>query len=381
MFESIKIILALIGALVTIVAGVLTILRILRKKEIFLPNLRLSIPWMDWPQDLPKKSRKLKPSIVVIAPEKKLNNPIIYPLLLGLEVPAKGEAIKNVRIMLEYNQAYLIDNPMLEEIVQFEPSIIKTDLRAKEIKVMVPSMTKDEVKKHLEQREVAVIGDQAQVVYEIPLLRKGEKLVCQDFILLPGLKKPDPFQNHPGGFQNILKLMQKMRNLNDYFLVNIWIHAENHPEIKTSVAVLNLVRKTGYQESLRDFVTCLWFGEFPKPGRYFTGGFLNNWILKKLNYTGRLNSKITKVEMGIIYGFKNRQIRTMARRTFSLFPIEDTDCEIFTFETPNCDYYNLPSSVTNFSTMWSWLGLPKKPTFRAKQKAAELKGNEGNKRI
>ena len=189
--------------------------------------------------DIPKKYRKQLPSILALAPEKPTPHPLIVYLFVGIENKGK-EALKNVRLVLEYKKQYLMDNELLKSIVQIEPTVIKSHNKPDTVTLLKSRIKDEEMEKALERREVAEFGEVAQVSCEIPVIRPGEGVIFYDLLLLRG-QGPDNFKGlgfGDAGFQNILTLLRDIKSLKDYFVVSILAFAENHEKLHSKLSVL-----------------------------------------------------------------------------------------------------------------------------------------------
>lgn len=363
MLNSINSIATVIGVLIGIIAALLSILVMIRKKHFASPKIGLSIgPSDPSGADVPKKYRKQLPSIMAIIPDKPTKHPLLSFLFVGLENRGK-ESLKNVRLVLEYKKRYLVDNKLFESVSQIEPTVVKSRTEPDTALLIESQLSDEDVKKALTRREVVVFGQRAQISYEIPIVRQGEGVVFSDLLLLRG-EGPDDFKELPtgeGGFQNILRALRKIKTLEDYFLVSILAFAENHEKIQSELSVLRFSSGTKPDTALLlPFIKALWFGEIPRPGIYFSDR-LSFWVLRKLNRVGRLSHKLVKDELGILILAEIAEIRTKKKQTFAVELAEVSAGQYFTVSSPNCDYYALPNHVNSNETLRAWLGIPDKP--------------------
>jgi len=368
MLTSLNSIFSVIGVLIGIVAALLSILVMVRKKHFASPKLSLNIGPDPSKAEVPRKYRKQLPTIMAIIPEKPTRHPLISFLPLSLENRGK-EALKNVRLMLEYKTQYLVNNELLRAVSQIEPTAFKSRYEPKKA-LFLESLSDEDMKKIIERREVSTFGKGAQMSYEVPIIRPGERIIFYDLFLLRG-RGPDDFKglsSGEGGFQNILPALRKIKTLEDYFVVDILTFAENHEKIHSKLSVLRFSSGTKPDTALlTPFIKALWFGEWPRPGLYFDDR-VSLWVLRKLNRVGRLSHGFFKDELGILSFPEIAEIRTKKKQTFAVEVPEISEGQYFAVSSPNCDYYDLPDHVNSYETLLAWLGIPDRPFFQRKGK-------------
>jgi hypothetical protein len=275
--------------------------------------------------------------------------------------------------MLEYKQKYLINNQLLSSILQFEPAIIRPQNEPNTAYLLKSRLEPEDIKRIIELREVSEFAGRAQVVYDVPIIRPGEKIILYDFLLLKG-SGPDNFEGMGfgnGGFQSILARLRKIKTLKDYFAINVWTLAENHDKRNSKFAVARFSNGPEFDEDLKSFGMTFWFGEWPQ-GFYFSDRF-GTWLLRKLNRIGRLSHSIFKHELGILTYAEVALIRTKKKKTYALEAPEISQIQYFTTLTPNCDYYDLPNDVNDFKTLMTWMGFS--PIFSKNKKKEPDYGN------
>lgn len=306
---------------------------------------------------------------MAIIPEKPTPHPFLAFLFVGLENQGK-EALKNVRLVLEYKKQYLADNQLLQSVSQFEPTVIQSRYEPNTAFLLKPQRKVRDLRKTLERREVVKYGEMAQISCEIPIIRPGEGVMFSDLLLLRG-QGPDDFKGLEfvdEGFQNILTSLREIKSLKDYFVVSILAFAENHEKAHSRLSVLRFSNGTDPEEAFDRFMKALWFGEKPLSGYYFSNR-IALWIRRKRNTVGRLSQKIIKDEIGIITFPEVALVRTKMGQAFAMEVPDISQGRCFKITSPNCDYYALPRHVNNFKTLWAWMGIPDKPfkLFRRKK--------------
>lgn len=361
MLESFKSLIAIIASLLGIIGGILTVFVVLRRRQLARPSLRLFVGAIGEESGVPKKFRKQLPSIMAIIPRTSLIHPLVTYLILGLENQGK-EALRNVRLVLEYKKQYFIDNALLTSILQFEPTVLDSSDDSNVAYSVHSQVREEEFKEVMKWRKSIVHGDVAQISYEIPMIRPGEGVGLYDLLLLKG-RGADNFQGlgfGDEGFQNILQLLREIKSIKDYFAISIFVFAENHEKIKSRLSVLRFSDGTDLEEALSKFREAVWLGKLPRSGWYYSDP-LGSWIRRKKKRIGRGNRHLLKTELGFVLVPEIAKITSQRSQSFGLAIPELSQVDFFLLNMPNCDYYNLPTDVDSFQAMMKWLGTSSEP--------------------
>jgi hypothetical protein len=158
MLNSFDSLIAVIGVLIGIIAALLSILVMIQKKQFSSPNLIISLGLYDLSgAGVPRKYRKQLPSMLVIIPQKPTRHPLIFPLFVKIENRGK-EALKSVRLVLEYKREYLLNNELFKSITQIEPAVLQSHQESPTTIRVESKLSEEEVKRALERREVSEFG-------------------------------------------------------------------------------------------------------------------------------------------------------------------------------------------------------------------------------
>ena len=265
-----------IAAIFAIFGGVLTVIVFIRKKQFATPTLRFTVgPSMHVSDELPRRHRKRPVSIIAYSADDTGSFPVIIPMIYSLENRGK-EALRNLRLLIEYNKSFVMDNELLRSVTKFEPAVLSVK---KDHLVVMRGATDEEIRKISERREVQVFGDRAQVSYEISLIRPGESIVlCDTLMLQPrqicGL---DGLGFGDKGFANILEQLRKIEGLHNFFVLNVWMFAENHEKKKQGIPFTPV----GGGDSLMGWtarqIWCAMVADAPLPGLIIRGRF-RRWM-------------------------------------------------------------------------------------------------------
>ena len=354
-------ILKVIAALFTIVLGSVTLFIIFRKRQFARPNLKLIVGWNSPPDEIPRQFRRLPVTLMVLAPSRELRQPLMAYLLLCLKSTTR-ETVRNVRVSIEYPQKYLVDNQLFASLAEFKPTIV-ADLSDSEHAVIVRSgLTKDQFEKALEAREVTVFDGRAQVTFEFPLVRPGEWFIVYDILLLPG-SGPEGIEKlgfGDSGFKNILELIRGVSTLLDYFVINIFVYAENHERLNQKVSFLRFASEADADIDLPKFGNALWLGATPQGGIYFMSPFYR-WLAHRMKWIGRTSKNVHRSELGLARFPPVARIETHSGATFMKELPEKARQQYFQLNVPNCNYFELPEQVTDGDALMKWLGVPKTP--------------------
>ena len=360
-----------IAAIFAIFGGVLTVIVFIRKKQFATPTLRFTVgPSMHVSDEFPRRHRKRPVSIIAYSADDTGSFPVIIPMIYSLENRGK-EALRNLRLLIEYNKSFVMDNELLRSVTKFEPAVLSVK---KDYLAVMRGATDEEIRKISERREVQVFGDRAQVSYEIPLIRPGESIVlCDTLMLQPrqicGL---DGLGFGDKGFANILEQLRKIEGLHNFFVLNVWIFGENHEKKIWKFSFLRFSTGVDFKAGLQEFGKALWLGETPKSGCYLHDP-ISGFLLQKFGIIGRTSPDIYKSERGVMVFPKLEKIRSNSRKTYLVENLEQSSVQDFVIGTPNCDYFSLPEHVDNFENLRQWLGLA--PLSIPRPKRAQGKKN------
>ncbi len=358
MIELLKLILGLIAAAVGIIGTVLSILLIIRKKQLDKPNLIFSFkPPEGSPSDIPpRRLKKSLLSFIAFAPQDDYSEPLIE--LLRFTVVNRGkETLKNVRIMLEYDKHFLVDNKLLESLCRFKPSAKKLEGNSK-VAIIKPSLTDQEVEELLDKREVAFGDNRAQVSYEIPIVRPGEGLLLYDMLIfrkgiISGIENLG-FGDE--GFAHIIKLIRNIKGISNFLVINAWAFSENYEKLNKKLFIVRFAFGVKLDEVLNELGRAFWLGEYPKAGRYFYD-IITGIVLRKLKYIGRLSRHFTKQQLGLMVFSKHTEIIDSKAKIYSLPFHDNQEVAYYSIEIPNCDYFCIPSNIDNSKKLIEWLGV------------------------
>ena len=129
-------------------------------------------------------------------------------------------AAKNVQIRLEYPAENIVDE---KSLLEFKGSVAFIELKS--------SYTKNPERDYFQNRELNVVGDKAQVCFNISLLRPGEKIIMYEIFKIKntiGDKTNHPIITTPSFRpEETIKELLKIDNFLDYFKIKIFIYAEN----------------------------------------------------------------------------------------------------------------------------------------------------------
>jgi len=383
MIELLKSLLGLISVVLGIIVASLTILLVIRKKQFAKPELSFSfkLPSGSVSDEPPKYLRNLPISFIAIIPQERCSEPFVGWLLFLISNKGK-EALRNVRIVLEYDKRFMIENRLMKSLCSFKPTIQKIENQKGKLSATIVKsrLTSQEIKKYIDGRDVSMVRDRAQIAYNITLVRPGEDLVCCDPLLfrkglITGI---DSLGFGDDGFAHIVKRIHDITTIQNFLVINAWAYAENHEKINKKVCVMRMASGIKPDGVLIEFGKTLWFGDFPKAGWYYYD-IISGILLRKLKRIGRQNKELIKSELGLMEFVEHVRIQTARGKNYCVQIPDQSEIQYFAIKAPNCDYFNLPSQIDNFEKLMQWLGsVYAFPTKRKKSNKNGLKGSGYN---
>lgn len=287
-----------------------------------------------------------------------MRHPFLAHFIYGIENPST-DAVKDVRITLEYSSGYFIENKLLASIAKLEPAVVgPIETGAETVAVVRRSLDDAKIADVLKERTAVVIGGRAQVSFNIPVVRPGECLLLHD-ILLFDKRRIEGVTNlgfGGDGFERIVSRMRQVGSLKNYLVMNVFVHAENTSRVNAKISVLRLTTTAPPGEAVNAFGTALWLGRLPAPGWYWSD-IIGNWILRRLGHIGSYGQKVWREELGVMIFPRVANIRTPPGREFALEVPDMGEMQWFSLKTPNCNYFELPAHVTSHGELMEWLGF------------------------
>lgn len=161
----------IIASLISIIVGVLTIIIIRRRKQLTIPKMSFKVG--PFPvESIPKKIRYRKSIIKSVFFVNEFRSSKTRICTVPLAIENKGsEVIRNIRLQVEFDKEFLVDNETVKSIYQFKPIVRHSKDEADKLIIIKPSVSPKEIENALETREVQIFGERAIVSTEIPLLR------------------------------------------------------------------------------------------------------------------------------------------------------------------------------------------------------------------
>lgn len=352
-----------LAAIIGMITGGFAIYLFFRQRQFTQPKLELIFGWNRLPDEIPRRLRKKPVSIFVIAPKRELRKPLHSFLIFTLNNPGR-DAIKNVRVSFEYDSEYLIDNKTFVSLAQFEPVLIPDLSDSKKATLVSSKLTSEDIKTIIQERHVDDVGGRAQVTVELPIVRPGEGLIVYDRLMLKG-SGPSGIQKlgfGAEGFKHIVARLTSIKGLLDYFVVNVFVYAENHENMNSKISVLRFESERDLTDGLIGFVESLWLGQFPKPGLYFSDP-ISRWLRRKFWREGRFSNAISREELGAIRHSEVAEIKAQGKKFMMEIP-EHSETQYFALSTPNYDYFGLPVGVNDPESLRRWLGIEKAFSFK-----------------
>ena len=358
MLDSLKTIAGIIASVFAIVASMIAIIVFVKRRQYAAPRLKLVFAPFRNVREIPRRLRRSQPSIICWISDQRVRHPFLAHFIYGIDNPS-SDAVKDVRITLEYSSSYLIENKLLASIAKLEPAVVgPVEAGAETVAVVRRSLDDVRITDVLKERTVVVIGGRAQVSFHIPLVRPGERLLLHDMLLFDKrrIEGVTTLGFGDAGFERIISRMREVGSLKNYLVMNVFVHAENASRVNAKVSVLRLTATTPPNETVNAFGTALWLGRFPAPGWYWSD-IIGNWILRKLGHIGSYGQKLWREELGVMIFPRVANIRTPPGREFSLEVPDMGEMQWFSLKTPNCDYFELPAHVSTHGELVEWLGF------------------------
>lgn len=370
MINFIKTYLEVVATGVSVLVGVLTVLVILRRKQMAKPRFRLIL-------GIPLKSkirrkkefRRFSLTSILFAED---GGPYPVPkiLIVPYTLDNNGkEAIKDIRLQLEYNEAYAIDDAELPSILDIEPQVLPSKSCSKDRIVFQSQLGKDDIEKVKKHRTCYKFAGRAIVAYEVPLLRPGEILVIPDIIRMESRGVPDREQGRfeDSGFRHILERISDIEIVRDFFVVDVNVYSETCPRIKETVKVVRIdgASEQLVEEFLKRLSSALWLGNFPKPGIYFRDP-ITSWILRKFGFVGKMGREAYSYELAMLI-VSRPFILKIGNRRMAVHDLQQAEIGLGSFVAPNCNYLELPLWVDSNEKLNQWLGLSRKPLIQYRE--------------
>jgi hypothetical protein len=361
--SSLTTVIYVISAIVGTIAAIFGLIAIFRPDIFSRPELKLDVGWGRRPDDLPKKHKNLPVRHLVFAPTKQIETPLVVFVMFAVRNRSR-QPLRNVRVLLEYGDQYVIKNQMFKSIAKFGPAVVDELSNSETATVIRSALTDDDIKRIIDQRQVTVFSDRAQMALEEPILRPNESLYMYDLVWLPGRGADDIQKLGFGadGYKNVLNETRKIKGLLDHFVINIIAFAENHKGTSSKVSVLRFTSEKDVEAGLKQYGESFWFGHLPKPGVYFDNP-IKRFIKRKRNQIGRQGREMRRDELGLITYSRSAEVTVPSEsghgkiEKLVLEVPDHSAVEYFVLFLPNCDYFNLPPWVKSFETLMKWLGF------------------------
>lgn len=351
----------LASALIAIVVGIIGIYLFFRNRQFGRPKLEVTFGLRSR-LDFPRRLRNKTISLLVIAPKRSLQTPLLTMLIFSLRNSGR-EAVKNVRISFEYHKNYLVTNQTFRSFADFEPTVVADLPDSNRTSVITPALSEEDVAKIARERQVSVFQDTAQVSLNIEVIRPGETAIVYDLVDLKGSLNEDVPNSDGNGSSHVVTLLRGIQTLLDHVVVNTFIFAENHKGLKNRITVLRFVSEKELDEGLRKFVEALWLGQSPKPGLYFADP-VYRWLRRKIWRIGSTQDRrVWREEVGLIRLSKVAQIKTKDALLMKELP-EYSEEQCLAVKVPNYDYIKLPPHIQSSEALREWLGLPQNPILK-----------------
>lgn len=244
-------ILSLGGFIVGILGFGFGILVSLRGRHLSRPSLKLSIGLIPTDISMPRKLRGKNKRSFIFGAEPYDDGQVVLPCPLRLENPTQLP-ITDLTLQLEYPLAFLIDNSAFTKRTSQETLIVKT-LKAKE-------------------RTVVRLNDVAQLRYDIPILRPGEKIIFTEPLKMFRFNPPDNKKIKSSDVDSI-HLIRRFSGIKEFcngcsIRVSVWSGNCSPVAMNLNVLWFNTDSFDELERLFRESGEAIWDNQRPTPGIY-----------------------------------------------------------------------------------------------------------------
>lgn len=382
--ESIGLFLGIIASFLGIILSIIALTKYFRTKYFLDSRLHFK-PTLISDQDIKKSTKNKKTNIRSIIFTNDQGTNLKRYINIPLTITNKSnKPIKNIRIQIEYNKSFFIDN---DEIINISKSksIPQIDSDGKTlISVKLRNLDKDEIGELKKLRQTYIFGDLAYESIEIPLLRPLEGIIIPYYFVLgeKPLENNTQLYSSDYGFKNISKKLNEINELINFFILNVHIYSEDYKPINKIIKVFEVSgsREDIFDKTLKKISMAFWLGKFPKSGIYWIPYIPGRkWFSKKKGLT-EFPTNFIFYEPSVASKTEYIKITTPTNKDIMVHIIELSELIALTLYIPNCNYYRLPSSVDSFESLMKYLGVPTEPIFITK-KYKKINNDYNNKTV
>lgn len=370
MIDSINLIIGITASLLGIIISVISLVHLYRKQ--FYLDYKLDFRPALVITDVEKQNNKI-PFIksLILVNEGKGDSKIDRCTILPFSLENKSSnAIKNIRIQVEYDRNYFMENEEIFGLYGSKSEPFFDDETNFVMRFKIGNIDEEEKKELKNFRKTSIFRGFAAESIEIPLLRPNEIVTIPYFIMF----RNDKIYDNPssifgeGGFNNITRKLNELKEIENFLVLNFNIYSENLKPIKRQIKVFEIYSKiSNLLGVLNKISKTFWFGSIPVFGIYFIPYIpFRNWYLKRKGMNTQQKNFILR-ERGAYMKAKYFKINTPQKKVILFNEIENNTFFPFIMSFPNCDYYKLPSSVSSHEELLKYMRVPQKPIYISKK--------------
>lgn len=267
-----------------------------------------------------------------------------------------NQSIEHLQIQLDYPDRHRVNyDEFLNEIPGGEVQQVLENGNIETSRILAEEAGDDPY----ERRATNAFGF-TQVMYNIPIIRPGERFVICEVMKFPheGSALFSEMNFQCTGYDNIVKRVSDIPDIRNNFPIAAYFRAANHQPVVKRVIVFSVHGDPNDSaDIINQYVKAHWLGEMPPKGRYIPPPLGFTSLTRRLGINGALSRSWSKEHPVIFHSTKPFYKK---RENGEIFSFDETRPSLIGFGTlimPNIDFFQMPERVRNIKDLIFWLGF------------------------